>query len=253
MISRRDALELFLTRISSRSRLSDEEREAVLSLPGEFMMVDANQDLVRLGEVVAQTCLVVDGVMGRFGQTRQGDRQISAFYIPGDMPDLHSFVVPRASWALVGLTRSRVFRVPHAAIRTVTERYPAIAQAFWRDCTIDAAGTTEWMLNVGRRDARGRTAHLLCEMALRFQQIGQFEGLSFPFPVTQLHLADALALTPVHVNRTLGALKRANVVTLSKRVVTIHNWAALQAEADFDASYLHMDGVTGAQSAAPAP
>lgn len=238
---RRDALALFLNGIAARSRLTDEERRAVLDLPGEIVHVRANQDLVRLGEVVNRTCLVVEGMMARFGQTRDGQRQISALYIPGDMPDLHSFVIPRASWALTGLTRSTVVRVPHAAIRAVTERFPAVANAFWRHCTLDAAATTEWILNIGRRTARARIAHLLCEMAARYEQIGKLEGLSFPFPVTQNHLGDALGLTPVHVNRMLGQLKREGIVTIGNRTVRIADWSELVAAADFDPGYLHFD------------
>ena len=238
---RRDALGLFLNGIVARSRLSDEEREAILDMPGEVAHVRGNHDLVRLGEVVNRTCLVVDGMMARFGQTRDGQRQISALYIPGDMPDLHSFVIPRASWALTGLTRSTVLRVPHGAIRSVTERFPNIASAFWRHCALDASSTTEWILNIGRRTALARIAHLLCEMAARNEQIGRFTGLSFPFPLTQSHLGDALGLTPVHVNRMLGQLKRAHIVEIANRIVQIHDWNALVSAADFDPGYLHLD------------
>ena len=40
------------------------------------------------------------------------------------------------------------------------------------------------------KPARGRLAHLLCEMALRYQRIGGHAGPAFAFPVTQAHLAD---------------------------------------------------------------
>lgn len=238
---REAALNLFLNRVSARSRLTDDERQAIRDLPGTVAIVQSNRDLVRLGEVVDRTCLVAEGLMARFGQTREGARQISALYVPGDMPDLHSFVVPRASWALTALTKTTVLRVPHAAIERVTERCPAIAKAFWRDCTLDAAITSEWILNIGRRSARARLAHLLCEMAARYEQIGRFGGLSFALPLSQVHLADALGLTSVHVNRMLGSLKRAGIVQMTKQVVHVLDWSALVSAADFDANYLQLD------------
>ena len=240
---RRTALSLFLNRITGRSRLSEDERRAILDLPGEVATVQNNQDLVRLGEVVDRTCLVVEGLMGRFGQTRDGHRQISAIYIPGDMPDLHSFVVPRSSWALMGLTKTTIFRVPHKAIADITERYPSLEKAFWRDCTLDAAITSEWILNIGRRAARARLAHLLCEMAVRYEQIGRFVGLEFPFPISQSHLADALGLTSIHVNRMLRSLKTAEIVGMTNHVVRISDWSALISTADFDPGYLQLDNV----------
>lgn len=241
MTARAAALDLFLDRITGRSRLSDEERQAILDLPGEVANVAANQDVVRLGEVVTFTCLVADGLMGRFGQTRDGDRQISALYVPGDMPDLYSYVLPRSSSALTALTKTTAVRVPHSAIEAITARYPAIGKAFWRDCMVDAAITGEWILNLGRRNARARTAHLLCEMAARYEQIGKLVGLSFPLPLSQTHLADALGLTPVHVNRTLAALKRDGIVRMTSRVVHVLDWSALTAAAEFDPGYLQLD------------
>ena len=80
------ALSLFLNRLESRSSLNDEEREAVLALPGTTAQIGANRDFVALSKTVDYACLVVDGLIGRFSQTFKGNRQITALYIPGDMP-----------------------------------------------------------------------------------------------------------------------------------------------------------------------
>ena len=241
MNARAAALSLFVDRISSRSRLSDEERAAILALPGEVTVVEANRDLVSLGEVVDRTCLVADGLMARFGETRDGSRQISALYIPGDMPDLYSYVLPRSSWALTALTKTTTVRILHSAIEALVDRYPAIGKAFWRDCTLDGAITAEWILNIGRRDARSRIAHLFCEMGARYERIGKLEGMTFPFPINQTHLADALGLTPIHVNRTLAALRKAEIVVSASRTVKVLDWNALKSAADFDPIYLQFD------------
>ena len=237
----RHGLELFANRIEARSVLAPDERQAILDLPGQVATVKTNAELVRLGQVVDRTCLVVDGLMARFSLARNGARQISAFYIPGDMPDLHSFVMPRATSALVGLAPTTVLRVPHAAIAAVTERFPKVATALWRDCTMDAALTAEWLLNLSRRSAQSRTAHLFCEMAVRYGQIGAFEDLHFPFPITQTHLADAVGLTSVHVNRTLKKLKDGGIVRVTRSQVTVLDWQKLTAIAEFDPSYLQLD------------
>jgi CRP-like cAMP-binding protein len=241
MDTRTTALSLFLDRIASRSQLSDAERAAILALPGEVTTVDPNRDLVSFGEVVDRTCLVADGLMARFGETRDGSRQISALYIPGDMPDLHSYVLPRSSWALTALTKTTTIRILHSAINAAVERYPAIGKAFWRDCTLDGAITAEWILNIGRRNARARVAHLYCEMAARYERIGKLEGMTFPFPINQTHLADALGLTPIHVNRTLAALRKAEIVSSASRTVTVLDWNMLKTAADFDPLYLQFD------------
>src|SRR3569833_3019056 len=104
------ALALWLDRLTLRSVLTAEERQALLSLPGELVSVAANRDFVRLGERVDRACLIVSGLAGRCGQTRNGERLITALHIPGDMADLHSLPLPNSTAALNALTETVIFR-----------------------------------------------------------------------------------------------------------------------------------------------
>lgn len=85
-------LQRFLDRLTSRSVLSEPEQQAILNLPAHAAQVRANRDFVRLGEIVDHACVIVEGVAGRFGQTFQGARQITALHVAGEMADLHSVV-----------------------------------------------------------------------------------------------------------------------------------------------------------------
>jgi CRP-like cAMP-binding protein len=105
---------------------------------------------------------------------------------------------------------------------------------------IDAYIFREWTLNVGRRDARTRTAHLLCEFALRLVAVGLGERCHYELPMTQEQLADALGLTSVHTNRTLKNLTEGGLITRTHRSVRINDWSALMAVGDFDPAYLHL-------------
>lgn len=231
-------LQPFLNRLTSRSRLSECEQVAVLELPSKTSQVAANRDFVRLNERVDHACVVLDGLVGRFAQTAEGARQITALHIPGDAADLHSVVLPKERAALQALSTTTIMRISHQDLRVLAGRYPAVAEAFWRDCSVDAAIVSQWVVNVGRRDARTRIAHLLCEMARRYGA-GPLRGeVSYDFPLTQTHLADATGLTPVHVNRTLKGLAREQLVTVLAKNVLIHCWDRLAQVGEFDDEYL---------------
>ncbi|XHR99056.1 hypothetical protein ACFB49_06510 [Sphingomonas sp. DBB INV C78] len=162
------------------------------------------------------------------------------------MVDLHSVVVPKASSALQALSVVTILRVPHVALREMTRLHPAIAEAFWRECVVDAAVLAEWVVNVGRRDARGRLAHLICEIAYRIEGAGHSVGLFVPFPVTQGQMADMVGLTPVHVNRMLKRLRDDEVVDVRSGTIRILDWTRLLDVADFDPAYLHLPETDGA-------
>lgn len=234
-----DNLQGFLDRLTDRSVLHDNEKAAILDLPTRVAQVEIHRDFVSLGETTDHVCLVVDGIVGRFGQNATGGRQITALHIAGDMADLHSVVQPRAGSALQALTPTTLLRVPHAALREVAARYPAVAEALWRDCAVDAAILAQWVTNVGRRSARTRLAHLLCEIATRYRAEGQREASSFAFAATQSQLADATGMTTVHVNRTLKSLQ--GIASLSNRTIDIQDWDALSDIGEFDAGYLQVD------------
>lgn len=246
------SLEQFLGKVLRRSVLSDEEQKAILALPIRAEQIEAQRDFVRMGERVTHSCLIVQGLAGRFGQGREGNRQITALHIPGDMADLHSSVVPEATSALQALTTTTIVKIPHHAVRETAARYPAIAEAFWRECVIDAAVLSEWVVNIGRRSAAVRLAHLCCEMAYRYRLGDVPSRFVFGFPATQQHVADALGLTSVHVNRMLRMLDSTGLVKARRGVIEVLNWLALADYGEFDPSYLQLDGAPRAPMNAPA-
>jgi CRP-like cAMP-binding protein len=236
------ALQLFVKRLASRSVLTDEEVSALLGLNGQIKEIAAHTDFVGIGEQVDHSCLVIDGLVGRFGQNKNGARQITCLHIPGDMADLPSVVNPKSEWALGSLASTTVLRIPHTELRRLAAKHPGVAEAFWRDCVADGSIFSEWVVNVGRRDALSRLAHVFCEMAVRCEYAGLGDKRSFPLPITQTDLGDATGLTGVHVNRTLKELRTRSIVELRAGTVTIQDWEQLVSVADFDAGFLLLDG-----------
>ena len=240
MTSVTDALQAFLDRLARHSVLGADECQAILSLPGTIQTVGYHRYLVRNGGASDDACLVMDGVVARVRQHPGGARQISALHIAGDMPDLHAIVWPKNTAALQALTPATIARVPYPALRLLAARYPAIAEAFWRDCLIDGAIMSDWVFNIGRRDARTRLAHLFCEMAVRSERVGVQKLRSFAFPITQSDLGDALSLTAIHVNRMLKSLRAEGLISAKERERRILDWPGLVRAGDFDPDYLDL-------------
>lgn len=240
--STRSGLQLFVDRLHRRSSLTGEEAEGLLALRGSVRIEKANVDIVSPGEVTDHACLVLDGLAGRFGVVIDGRRQITALHIAGDMCDLHSLVAPTAGWALQALSPTAILRVPHRQLTDLARRFPNVATAFWRDCSVDASILSQWVVNVGRRSALSSMAHLLCEMGTRLENSGVCSRTAFRFPATQYQLGDALGLTPVHVNRVLQELRSRDLLTFHACEVRIRDWGRLAALGDFDEAYLYANG-----------
>jgi CRP-like cAMP-binding protein len=186
--------------------LSQVELDAVLALPFNVRSYRANTEIVREGDRPSQCCYVVDGFLFRHKFIREGDRQIMSFHFKGDIPDLHSIYLARADHYLGTLTQATVAFIGHGVIRALMVEHPRLAACLWRETLIDAAIFREWIINIGRRQAPGRIAHVLCEQAVRLKQVGLGDETGFPSFITQTQLGDATGLSVVHVNRTLQHL-----------------------------------------------
>ena len=112
----------------------------------------------------------------------------------------------------------------------------------WLDTLVDASIFREWIANVGRRNARTRIAHVLCEFGLRLKHAGLGHETGYALPMTQEQLADTTGLTAVHVNRTIKSLEAEGLISRSSpREIAIGDWKKLADTGDFDSGYLHMD------------
>lgn len=224
----------------ARFELTSEERAALEALPMLTAQIDANQDIVREGDRPSRCFAVLSGIAGTYKSTRAGKRQVLSYHVPGDVPDFQSLHLGVLDITIATVSPCRVGFVQHEAVRALLRAQPRLVDVFWRATLIDAAIVREWMLNTGRREAYARMAHLFCELVTRLGAVGLAPDLSCELPMTQPELADALGITPVHVNRTIRDLKTAGLISLRSRRLTVHDWNGLAAAAEFDPTYLHL-------------
>lgn len=226
-------------RLSQFAELRDEEAEALDRLVAETDSFEADSDVIREGQRVDWVDVVVEGWLCRYHVLENGRRQITAFLVPGDMCDLHGFLLREMDHSVGALTAGRLARIPRQAMAEVAHRHPALGRAFQWSTLVDEAVLRQWIVNVGRRTAFERTAHLVWELFLRLEAVGRAGDLSFRFPLTQQELADTLGMSIVHTNRTLQRLKSEGVLATGNGVLTVRDAGRLQAIAGFNPTYLH--------------
>jgi CRP-like cAMP-binding protein len=138
------------------------------------------------------------------------------------------------------LTACKVALLPHTVIETMTTQSRSITRALWWSTLADQGTLREWLVNMSRRSADKRLAHLLCELLVRLQAVGLATDNSFVLPLTQRQLADTLAMTGVHLNRIVRQLRLEGLITLKGHTVTFPDVGRLKSFADFNANYLHL-------------
>lgn len=227
-------------KLSDRTELAGDDRQAILALPFTIRTKSAGQHLVRAGEVPTSCTLLLSGFAQRYRLLPDDARQIVGFHVEGDFVDLHFSMLHCASESVQLLTPGRLADIPKESILELMRARPAVAEAIWLDSLADASIVQEWVISIGRRSARSRLAHLLCELGLRQEHAGLGKRSRIDLPVTQERLGDALGLTTVHVNRTLKSLEAQGLIQRDRRAVIIPDWTGLADVGGFSSAYLHL-------------
>jgi CRP-like cAMP-binding protein len=201
---------------------------------GRVVLAPAGRELVDL-EAANKLIALDSGISCLCTYTDAGSRRITAFHFPGEFCNLHRYISPGVEGdpRIAALTDCS-FRV--LASEQLQEEVTAnrtlrlvLLSAILREIRI----ARQWLLN-SPRPAVERVAHLLCELFDRQQASGV---ASAAIPLTQVDLADATGLSPVHINRTIQELRSIRVMT-GNHHLEVADRKRLGEICGFDGSYL---------------
>ena len=194
---------------------------------------------MREGDRPERCAVLLSGYAFRHKLTGEGARQIMAIHIPGDALDFQNLFLAESDHNVQMLTRGLVAEIAVPLIQELALTNQEVGRAIHVSTLVEASIFREWALNIGRRDARSRIAHLLCEFAYRLTTYGLQPSGTYELPMTQEQLADATGLTAVHVNRVLQTLQREGLIDRDRRMIRFPSWERLRDVADFNPRYLH--------------
>lgn len=199
----------------------------------------ARQDLIREGDPPGPVFVMLEGWACRYKIMPSGSRQIMAFLMPGDSCDLHMKLLTKMDHSIQTLTPALVARIPRAQMDGLMSEHRAVADAMYTAQLVDEGIMRAWIVSMGRRSSIERVAHLTCELYLRVRNIGLTHDHQFALPLSQQVLADALGMTPVHINRVLKELRLSGAMAIKRGSVVIMDPVKLVQIAGFDENYLH--------------
>ena len=227
----------FVQKLKNLAELNSAETEAIAALTSNPRGYASKQDMIREGDRPGPVFVILKGWACRYKILPSGTRQIMAFLLPGDACDLHVGMLAEMDHNLQALTPCEVALIPGERMEALLEDHPAVARAMYKSQLIDEGILRAWIVSMGRRSSVERVAHLMCELYLRLFSISSTEDVAFP--ISQIVLADALGMTPVHVNRILKELRVRGAMSLERGNLLVTDPLKLVQIAGFDENYLH--------------
>jgi CRP-like cAMP-binding protein len=173
-----------------------------------------------------------------FKDLPNGLRQIVDFLLPGDLFGLGGIFLNGSGLSFASITPVEAASISPQALITMSRQWPRLGGAILWSSSLEGSIVGERLVAVGRKSAAARVAHLLLELSVRLEFIGQGSSSGFFCPLAQHDLANALGLTTIHVNRVLRNLRQLGLVVFRNSEVEFLDRAGLVELADFDAAYL---------------
>jgi len=224
-----------------RKHLGDDDLKYIESLFDGILTLPARETLVKKGERLERSAILVSGFMSRtigYG----AKRSIVGIHLPGDFVDLHAFALKRLDHSIIAVDDVTVGIVQHKKLEQTMAERPDIARAMWFATLLDASIHRKWIQMMESLDAPRRIAHIYCELQTRFELIGRADCRVIRTPFTQKDIADMSGVTAIHANRALSKLRELELAEIRRGILYTNDWPALREYAGFDPSYLYGDG-----------
>ncbi len=199
----------------------------------------ADSVIVAQGGDYGDVYLVDSGWVVRARLMDTGARQIVNLALPGDFVALNALLFSQSDFELSCKTDVSAYRFSGDLLGEAISRRPSLSAAlFWAN-THEESMLAERIVSLGRRSARARAAHVLCEIIARMEIIGIEDAERLIVPMSQEDFADVLGISIVHMNKTLRGLERDGVIAFRNAILAVMDRDRLEAEAGFEAGYLH--------------
>ena len=229
----------FVEKLLGYVDLSDKEVAALEAATSQPKVFGPRQDLIREGDKPGPVFVVLEGWAIRYKILPNGMRQIMAFLMPGDACDLHIGMLAEMDHSIQTVTIAKIATIDGVVMGGLMSAHQGISRAMYIAQLIDEGTLRAWIVSLGRRSGIESVAHLLLELYVRGIRAGISTVDKVEFPLSQAVLADALGMTPVHINRVLQELRRSGAIELQRGIMRIADPRALTQISGFDDNYLH--------------
>ena len=172
----------------------------------------AGQEVIGEGDPTENFFLVMRGLFRAVKYTRDGRRQVFAFYMPGDICGLEPDATHKLS--IEAVDRAAMAILPRQACRLRMDEDPELNAALFDGATRALTLSIDHMLMIGRSSAEERLAWFLTMIRLR---AGSFCADVVELAMQRQDIADYLGLTIETVSRTFTHFKERGLITLPRK------------------------------------
>lgn len=191
------------------------------------LVVDAGTPILLEGSNSPQLYTVLHGMGLRTRHLENGERQVINFVFPGDFLGLQAGLMGEMGHSVEATTKMTLCVFNRSELWSYVKASPERGFELAWLAAVEEHFMGEALTTVGQRTALQAIAWAFVRIYQRINLVGNDGGGAMRFPFTQRDIADALGLSLVHTNKTIGILKARQLIGWSDDNIQINDLAEL--------------------------
>lgn len=172
--------------------------------------------------------ILCQGWVASYIRLGDGRRQILSIRIGGDLFSSKLVFQGKLDSTILAITNIRFSRLHRSDLKKIVMDNEKVLDALAKVCVEEGMAADQLIVDLGRRSAEVRIARFILFLTRKLGQRYVVRDHRYPFPMRQQDIADLLGLTPVHVNRVLGGLRKAHIIETSRGMLAINRMSDLE-------------------------
>ncbi|WP_148863825.1 Crp/Fnr family transcriptional regulator [Marinobacter fonticola] len=207
---------------------------------GNEVHLEKGENLILESSNVDHVFLIEKGLACGYKLLVDGSMQTLHFFMPGDLCNLSTFMLPKAPMSVRALGPLVAYKIPLADLHDAADTRRLTRQFVREQEVLRKRMSHQWLVNLVSLQADQRLAHLLCELVYRTHGEKAKSLASFSVSLTQIELSEALGISIVHMNRVARQLRKDGILDLKHGNLKVPDWQRLEQFACFDPEYLEV-------------
>lgn len=188
--------------------------------------IQKGQELFKAGEELKSLYAIRAGTIKSYTITEQGDEQITAFHLAGDLIGFDAINTGNHPSFAQALETAMVCEIPYEVLDELAGKLPRLRQQIMRLMSSEINGDQQMILLLSKKTAEERLASFLHGLSSRFSQRG-FSAREFRLTMTRGDIGNYLGLTVETVSRLLGRFQKNNLIEVDGKYIRILDLAEL--------------------------
>ena len=170
-----------------------------------------------------KSCFAVQGgAIKTYFVSEDGEKQVTGFYLPGEVIALDSVNTDHYSCSAEALERSSLCEIPLNRLEELATRIPSLQQHFFQLMSREIRNSHQMSMLLNRKTAEERLASFLLSISTRFYR-RRLSPAHFRLPMARSDIANFLGLAVETVSRVLTRFQKQELVYFQGRNCTLVN------------------------------